>query len=134
VVLAFVANGFFWNAKGANSADTRWTAKINQERAEATQAARETEKRWQGVVDETSKQYLARIVDQRRSLSVALNGLRDRSERPAADAKPAQADCPCGTGIGLCRPDAEFLVRESARADEIRAGLIACYEVIDGVK
>lgn len=29
---------------------------------------------------------------------------------------------------------AEFLVGEAARADEIRAGLAACYAVIDGVR
>lgn len=134
VVLAFVGNGFYWHANGSNAADTRWRAKINQERADAQQAARETEQRWQGVVNETSKQYLATITRQRRNLDVALDGLRNRPERPAGDAKPAAADCPCSTGAGLCRPDAEFLAREAARANELRAGLVACYEVIDGIK
>ena len=134
LVIAFVLNGFYWNAHGSNSADVRWTAKIEKERADAATSARATEQRWQGVVNETSKAYLARIDQQRRNLDLALDGLRARPERPAADAKPAPADCPCGTGAGLCRPDAEFLAREAARANDIRAGLDACYQVIDGTR
>ena len=98
VVIAFVVNGFYWNAHGSNAADTRWTAKIEKERADAATAARATEQRWQGVVNETSKHYLTRIAQQRRTLDTALDSLRDRPERPAADAQPAKTDCPCGTG------------------------------------
>jgi hypothetical protein len=134
VVIAFVVNGFYWNAHGSNAADTRWTAKIEKERADAATAARATEQRWQGVVNETSKHYLTRIAQQRRTLDTALDSLRDRPERPAADAQPAKTDCPCGTGAGLCRQDGEFLTREAARANEIRAGLDACYQVIDGTR
>ena len=134
VVLAFVANGFFWHAKGSNGADTRWTAKIEKERADATQAARETEKRWQEAANAQAKQHQARITAVRRNLDVALDGLRDRPERPAADAKLAAADYSCGTGITLCRADSEFLVREAARADEIRAGLDACYAYADSLR
>lgn len=131
---AFVLNGFYWHASGSNAADVRWKARINQERVEAEAKARGTEQRWQGVVDETSKQYLARIEQQRRNLDTALDSLRHRPERPAANAQPAPADCPCGTGAGLCRPDAEFLAREASRANDIRAGLAACYQVIDGTR
>ena len=134
VVVAFVLNGFYWHASGENAADVRWKSKINQERADAQAAARSTEQRWQGVVDETQKRYMARIADQRRNLDTALDSLRSRPDRPAADAKPAPTDCPCGTGTGLCRPDAEFLAREAARANDIRAGLVACYEVSDGTR
>ena len=45
VVLAFVANGFYWFAAGSNSTDTRWKAKINQERAESQAAARADDQR-----------------------------------------------------------------------------------------
>ena len=55
LVIAFVLNGFYWNAHGSNSADVRWTAKIEKERADAATSARATEQRWQGVVNETSK-------------------------------------------------------------------------------
>ena len=134
VVIAFVLNGFFWFAKGSNAADTRWTAKITAERLVATEAARAQETKWKGVVNETSKAYLARINAVRGNLATALDSLRDRPERPAADAQPAKTDCPCGTGAGLCRQDGEFLTREAARANEIRAGLDACYQVIDGTR
>jgi len=38
------------------------------------------------------------------------------------------------TGAELSGADAGFLVREAARGDELRAGLDACYAVIDGVR
>jgi hypothetical protein len=37
-------------------------------------------------------------------------------------------------GTRLYAEDAEFLVREAARADEIRAGLQACYKQYDALK
>ena len=66
------------------------------------------------------------------ALTIALDGLRDRPLRPTAAAAPT--NCPCSTGAGLCKQDAEFLTRESARADDHRTGLEACYEFADKVK
>lgn len=40
----------------------------------------------------------------------------------------------CGTGSTLFAEDAIFLRREAARADEIRAGLEACYKQYDTLK
>lgn len=56
-------------------------------------------------------------------LADALVQLRNRPERlPEA----SRAACSGATGAELSGPDAGFLVREAARADELRAALDAC--------
>jgi len=39
-----------------------------------------------------------------------------------------------GTGTTLSAEDAEFLIREAARADKIRVGLEACYKQYESIK
>jgi len=135
VVIAFVLNGFYWNAKGSNSADTRWTAKIEKQRADAESAARTKESMWQGVVNETAKNYDVKVAGIQRNLDIALDSLRSRPGRPVGDVPIATGPaCPCGTGATLCREDGEFLAREAARADKHREALGACYQVIDKTK
>lgn len=61
----------------------------------------------------------------------AIGSLRDRAERASAgDGVPtpcaASASQAGATGAQLSRPDAEFLVGEAARADELRAALNRC--------
>lgn len=131
LVLAFVANGFYWHAKGANGADAHWKAKINQERADAQAAARETEQRHQEAANAITKRHAADVQTVRRNLDIALDSLRSRPERPAGMPEAARTDCQGGTGAELSRPDAEFLSREAARADDIRIGLQTCYAHID---
>ena len=134
VVLAFIANGFYWNAHGSNAADTRWKAKIEQQRADAEAKAREQEKTWQEAANAIVKNQDAKLAAARRSLATALDSLRDRPVRPPANTEASGPSSSCGLGTGLCREDAGFLAREASRADEIRAGLEACYTFIDKVK
>ena len=134
VVLAFVVNGFYWNAHGSNAADTRWKAKIEQQRADAEAKAREQEKTWQEAANAIVKNQDAKLAATRRNLDAALDSLRDRPERPSTDTKPPGTDCKGSTGAELSRADARFLVGEAARADTIRVGLEACYEFADKVK
>lgn len=134
VVVAFVLNGFYWNARGANAENTRWTAKITAERLAATEAARTKEQMWQGVVNETAKNYEAQVASVRRNLGIALDSLRRRPERAGNLPDHPRADCSGATGTELSRPDAEFLAGEAARADGIRAGLEACYAYADALK
>lgn len=134
LVLAFVANGFYWNAHGSNAADARWTAKITAERLQATEAARAKETMWQGVVNETVKTMEAQRAGVQRNLGIALDSLRDRPERRLDLPGTAGTDCQGGTGAELSRADAEFLSREAARADDLRAGLDACYRYADALK
>ncbi len=131
VVLAFVANGFYWFASGSNSADTRWKAKINQERAESQAAARATEQRHQEAANAIARRHANNVSTIRRNLDIALDSLRDRPDRPAGVPEATRPGCAGSTGAELSRPDAEFLVREAARADDIRAGLDACYRHVD---
>jgi hypothetical protein len=135
VVIAFVVNGFYWHANGVNGENTRWKAKVEQQRADAEKEARTKEQMWQGVVNGTVKNYEIQVAGVRRNLDAALDSLRSRPGRSSGDVSgtPGPA-CPCGTGATLCREDGEFLAREAARADSIRAGLEACYSVIDKVK
>lgn len=135
VVLAFIANGFYWHANGSNAADTRWKAKVEQQRADAEAAARTKESMWQGVVNGTVKNYEVKVAGIQRNLDTALDSLRSRPSRPVGDVPgPTGPASTCGTGAGLCKQDAEFLVREAARADKHREALDACYKVIDGTK
>lgn len=61
-------------------------------------------------------------------LSDALERLRKRPERMPDQARAA---CEGATGSELSRPDAGFLEREAARADELRSALTACYSWVD---
>lgn len=134
-VVAFVLNGFYWNAHGVNSEDTRWKAKVEKQRADAENAARTKEQMWQGVVNETAKNYQVKVAGIQRNLDIALDSLRSRQGRSGGDLPSTSGvGGTCGTGATLCREDSEFLVREAARADRHREALAACYQVIDGTK
>jgi len=135
VVVAFVLNGFYWNAHGSNAKDTEWKARTEKQRADAESAARTKEQMWQGVVNGTVKNYEGKVAGIQRNLNIALDSLRSRQGRSGGDLPGAPGPaCPCGTGATLCREDGEFLVREAARADRQREALAACYQVIDGTK
>ena len=66
-----------------------------------------------------------------RRLADALERLRNRPERAS---EAARASCEGGSGAELSRPDAGFLEREAARADELRSALATCYAWIDTVR
>lgn len=65
-----------------------------------------------------------------RKLADALERLRNRPERAS---EAPRAACEGGSGAELSGPDASFLEREAARADELRAAVSACYAWIDQV-
>lgn len=62
---------------------------------------------------------------QRRADALA-RSLRDRPERPVPGAAPTSAPATGCTGTVLYRQDAEFLIGEAARADQLRAALERC--------
>lgn len=62
----------------------------------------------------------------RGALDTAIGQLRQRPSR--AELPPAATTCQAATGAELSAEDAEFLAREAARADELRAALSACYD------
>lgn len=131
VLVLAVSNAWTW-AKATNIENTRWTAKIQTERAKAEADARATEQRQQEAANAIARRHAVEINTVRRNLDLALDSLRDRPNRPAGYLpETARADCEGGTGAELFRADAEFLAREAARADEQRAGLDACYRHVD---
>ena len=99
---------------------------------EATKKARaEEQKKQEKVNDILQKQRddQALINDQ---LNADLDKLRNRPDRRHLSDKP-EADCKSATGVDLSSQDAGFLTREAARADELRAGLKACYAYADSI-
>lgn len=131
---AFVINGFYWHAHGRAAERAEWTARIATERADAANAARNQERAIQenaNAAIRTQSESIARI---NAGLRTELDGLRKRPERPTGMPDTGRVACAGGTGAELSRPDAEFLAGEAARADELRAGLAACYQVIDGAR
>lgn len=105
--------------------------------AKAEEEARQTERNMQAAADEFERQKreeIERLTDRHRAL---VDSLRKRAARPASYvpsvAGDAQSAAVC-TGAELHREDAEFLVGEAARADQLRAELEACYQQYDKVR
>ena len=100
------------------------------ERYKATQLAltQSLQEEHQALADQIRKEKDAQIASINNSLSDALIKLRERPSRTQAS-----SDGQGGTGATLSAEDAEFLVREAARADQLRTGLTACYEQYDSL-
>jgi len=68
----------------------------------------------------------------RRRAAALADSLRNRHDRPAgSDVPTGPADPMACTGAGHYRSDAEFLVGEAARADQLRADLATCQAAYD---
>jgi hypothetical protein len=87
------------------------------------------EKAYQAKADQIERDKNAQIRNINAQLVDAVSELRKRPSR-ATEASAGQS---CN-GARLYAEDAEFLVREAARADEIRVGLAACYKQYDALK
>ena len=112
---------------------TGWT--FNQARhdaamVDAQQQSQQTEDQHNAQLAKQNQAHADAVRDVNRKLADALERLRKRPERLP---EPARASCEGGTGAELSGPDAGFLEREAARADELRAALGACYQWIDQV-
>ena len=90
---------------------------------------RDKEHQYQADADQIRKEKDAQINAINNQLVDAVSELRKRPSRTAETNTGS-----CGTGSTLFAQDAEFLVREAARADQIRAGLDACYKQYDAIK
>lgn len=125
--LLVVTHGYAY-MKGGTAKDNEYKAAL----LVAEQKARETEKTWQGAADAIVKNLGAKQAATQRSLDTALNGLRDRAERPVSN--DSRANCKGASGAELSRPDAVFLTRLAARGDRLQAALDACYTYADTLK
>lgn len=125
-ILLAVSHGYAY-VTGGKHKDNEWKAaelvKVEQ--------ARVTEKMWQGVVNETNKNWIVKNAATQRSLDIALDSLHDR---PSRLPDTARTDCKGTTGRELSAEDGQFLAREAARADRHRTALEACYAYADKLK
>ena len=98
-------------------------------KAEEIKNAREKEHQMQDATDQIRKDKDAQINAINNQLANALIELRNRPSRTNQSSNNGQG----GTGATLFAEDAEFLIREAARADQIRTGLEACYKQYDSI-
>jgi hypothetical protein len=98
-------------------------------KAEEIKNAREKEHQMQDATDQIRKDKDAQINAINNQLANALIELRSRPSRTNQSANNGQS----GTGSTLFAEDAEFLIREASRADQIRTALDACYKQYDEV-
>ena len=98
-------------------------------KAQEIKNARDKEHQMQDATDQIRKDKDAQINAINNQLFDALSQLRQRTSRTDKSANNGQT----GTGSTLFAEDAEFLVREATRADQIRVALDACYKQYDEV-
>ncbi len=117
-------NGWRWEAK-YTSLQKQYAETV----VEAQREARRKEQLLQSKADQQIVEKNAQIQTISSERDRALSELRKRPSRvpvPSA-AAPQQG----ATGAELSRQDAEFLIREAARADRLRAELLYCYRMYD---
>jgi len=99
------------------------------QQSKAEKTIRDKEHQYQSDADSIRIQKDAQIKVINTQLVDAISQLRSRPSNPTKTINGQ--DC---NGTALSAPDAEFLVREAARADEIRVALQACYNQYDAIK
>lgn len=99
------------------------------QQSKAEKTIRDKEHQYQSDADQIRKNKDAQIKVINNQLVDAVSELRKRPSR-ASEASNGKS---CN-GASLYAEDAEFLVREAARADEIRVALEACYKQYDAIK
>lgn len=99
------------------------------QQSKAEKTIRNLEHEYQDSTNKINGEKNAQIKTLNADLNSALIGLRQRPSSPTktADGK----DC---NGQTLSASDAEFLIREASRADEIRIGLEACYKQYEAIQ
>lgn len=96
----------------------------------AVNKAIDEERRQQKEIDDATDEYINDLLNINDNLTADLERVRARAARMS---EAARAKCKGATGAELSREDAEFLTREAARADELRAALSLCYDYADTV-
>ena len=99
------------------------------QQSKAEKAVRDKEHQYQADADKirTDKDAQLKVINTQ--LLDAIGQLRSRSSNATKTINGQ--DC---NGAALSAPDANFLIREAARADEIRVGLQACYAQYEAIK
>jgi hypothetical protein len=99
------------------------------QQSKAEKVIRSLEHQYQDSANKINGEKNAQIKTLNTSLNTALVSLR---QRPSSAAKTTDGkDC---NGQALSAPDAEFLIREASRADEVRIALEACYKQYEAIQ
>lgn len=117
-----------WNAEKLDTAQQ--TLRLLEKNAATTAALQDN-------ADALRRTKNAQITRLNADLATALAGLQNRPDRPSAGSVPTDTGPrpnPGCTGAQLFRPDAGFLVRESARADKLLADLAQCQAAYDSAR
>lgn len=133
ILLAYTHSSVY--RAGKASVQSAW----DKERAQAAvdlAAAQEKVRKTEFAMNDAAAKYARDKYDALRALNdrhrALVDSLRERAPRAVAGQMPGSAGAAEsareGTGAGLHREDAEFLAGEAARADEIRAELLSCYQ------
>jgi hypothetical protein len=138
-----VGSAWFVYAKGLQSGREEVQAKWDLERAQQTAAqseelmkARHREQALQTIVDQQRRKHRAevnRVVAEYQSM---VDGLRNRPEARAGNTGvPESPNAGVGcTGLGLSKPDSEFLIWFGSEAARTQAALRACQSAYDQVR
>lgn len=99
------------------------------QQSKAEKTIRDKEHQYQADADQIRKDKDAQIKVINNQLVDAVSELRKRPSRTAETSNGKSCN-----GASLFAEDAEFLVREAARADEVRVALDACYKQYESIK
>jgi hypothetical protein len=99
------------------------------QQSKAEKVIRDKEHQYQADADQIRKDKDAQIKVINNQLVDAVSELRKRPSRTAETSNGKSCN-----GASLFAEDAEFLVREAARADEVRVALDACYKQYESIK
>ena len=99
------------------------------QQSKAEKTIRDKEHQYQSDADQIRKDKDAQIKVINNQLVDAVSELRKRPSRTEQTTNGKGCN-----GASLYAEDSEFLVREAARADEIRVGLEACYKQYEAIK
>lgn len=99
------------------------------QQSKAEKNIRDKEHQYQSDADKIRKDKDAQIKTINTQLVDAVSELRKRPSRTTETSDGKNCN-----GASLYAEDAEFLVREAARADEIRVSLQACYKQYEAIK
>ena len=99
------------------------------QQSKAEKTIRDKEHQYQADADEIRIEKDAQIKAINSQLVDSISELRKRSSRSSETTNGKGCN-----GASLFAEDAELLIREAARADEIRVGLEACYKQYESIK
>jgi hypothetical protein len=124
IVLAF---GIGWTINGwrLNADIASLKASYAEDRGRVLEETRNREKSLLEASERLRKDRDAKVKDLNRQLSTALGELHNRQTRNSRESTDTAA-CSGATGAELSKEDAEFLIRESSRADTVVEQLNYC--------